>query len=540
MQLRKYIAIGLKWWWFMLLGAVVGGAASYGVSRLQAPVYQAITKLIVGQSIQAAQLDSKDLLTSEQLALTYAEIARTRPVLQGVVETLGLSDTWQDLAERLTITPIVNTQLIQIAVEANSPEGARVTADEVVRQLIRLSPTSLQNQENEENQSFVRQRLTDLQARIEAGQASLTSLQSQMSGSLSAEQVKDLQNEINTLDGLINEWENNYTQLLVFVEGSKSPNYLAVIDPAQASPDPVRPRILLNTILGGMVGLFLALGVIVLLEYLDDTLKSSDDLNQSFGLPAVGVVAYIRGKNYQDKLVTMTDLFSPVSESYRMIRSNIQFMSVDRPAKTIMVTSAVPGEGKSVTSANLAIVMAQAGLKTVLIDADLRRPVQHHIFQVPNVGGVTDLLCSPELQINGHLRKTSVENLQLITSGPLPPNPSELLGSQRMSQVLANLREVADIIILDSPPAAAVTDASVLSTRVDGVLLVTEAGRTRRDLVKRAITNLQQSGAHLFGGIINRVSTKGGDGYYHQYQQYYAPNRAVSVKQPAAAGQQHR
>jgi non-specific protein-tyrosine kinase len=530
-ELRRYVGIVMKWWWLLILVTAMAVVTGYGVSQRQPRVYQSSTTIMVGQSIRATELDSRDIQTSERLALTYANLARRQPVLQGVVDRLNLSDTWKRLKNRVKVTPVEDTQLLEIRVEANSPEEAQVTADEIAHQLILMSPTALENQEENESQRLVRQRLEDLQARIEAGQAKHTALEAAMANSLSAKQVQDLQFEINALESLIAGWENNYTQLLIFVESNKSPNYLTVVEPAQANPDPIRPRVRLNMLLAGVLGLCLALGLIFVLESLDNTLKSADDLNQSLGLPVLGTVGRVEGKIYQDKVIVSQDPFSPVSEAYRMIRSNIQFMSVGRPAKTIMVTSPTPGEGKSTTVANLGIVMAQAGLKTIIVDADLRRPVQHWIFQLPNLVGLTDLLCSPELEINGHLRKTSVQNLQLITCGVLPPNPSELLGSQRMGQLLASLNELADVVIFDSSPAVAVADAMVLSNWVDGVVLVTQARQTRRDVARQAVLNLQQAGANFFGVVLNRVS-KEGSYYYHQY---YTPNRRGPAGQPSHA-----
>lgn len=535
-ELRRYVAIVLKWWWLLILVTAVGAAMGYWVSQRQPRVYEASTTIMVGQSIRATVLDSREIQTSELLALTYANIARRQPVLQSVVDRLSLDSTWQRLKSRVKVGPVEGTQLLEITVEASSPEEAQVTADEVAHQLILLSPTDLKNQEKDENQRFVRQRMEDLQARIEAGQVRREELEAAMIGSLSAEQVQQLQTEINTLESLIAEWEKNFTQLLTFVASEKSPNYLAVVEPAQADPDPIRPYVTLNTLLAGVLGLFLALAFIFLAQYLDNTFKSADDFSQSLGLTVLGTVGRIEGKKYQDKIVASQDPFSPASEAYRMIRSNIQFMSVDRPAKIILVTSSIPGEGKSTTAANLAVVMAQAGLKTIIVDADLRRPVQHEIFQVPNLGGLTDLLCSPELEIKNHLRNTGVPNLQLITCGVLPPNPSELLGSQRMGQLLASLNELADVVIFDSPPVVPVADAAVLSNRVDGVVLVSQAGKSRRDIARQAVLNLQQAGAHFFGGVLNRVSKKEG-GYYHQY---YTPNRPGTAGQPGHARPQRR
>lgn len=538
LDLRQYVALGLKWWWLLLLAGVVGAGAGYLVSQRQPRVYQATAKIIVGQSIQATDLTSADILTSERLAQTYANMARLQPVLQAVVEALSLSDSWQALKDRVTVTPIRDTQLLEITVQAVSPEEARVTADEVAHQLILRSPTALENQERAANQQFVRQRLESLQAKIESGQAHLQELEASMSGSLSADQVQETQGEINDLEKLINEWENNYTQLLIFVEGNKSPNYLAVVEPAQATLQPISPRVSTNTLLAGVVGLLLALGLIFLIEYLDDTLKSPSELSQALGLTVLGNVSQIGGKNYPDKLVTLKESFSPITEAYRSIRSNIHFMAVDRPLTSLLVTSAAPGEGKSVTVANLGIIMAQAGLKTVIVDADLRRPTQHEIFQLaPNtllLGGLTELICTAEAEAGSYLRPTGVDNLFLIPSGALPPNPAELLGSQRMVQVLAGLAQAADVVILDSPPAAVVTDAVVLATRTDGVILVIKAGQTRLAVAGQVISNLNQAGARLLGGILNHTSPRKGEGYYYYYQTYYSPRTASAGKAAGA------
>jgi capsular exopolysaccharide synthesis family protein len=185
-----------------------------------------------------------------------------------------------------------------------------------------------------------------------------------------------------------------------------------------------------------------------------------------------------------------------------------------------------------VTVANLGVVMAQAGLKTVVIDADFRRPVQHQIFQLPSLGGLTDLLRSPEDKPQSYMRSTRIENLTVITSGAIPPNPSELLGSQRMEQVMAELADLVDMIICDSPPVLIVADAAVLSNRVDGVVLVTRAGKTRLGAIQQAIFNLNQAGAHLLGGVLNQVRSKQGN-YYSGYNYYYSPNgRSEANDQP--------
>jgi len=204
-------------------------------------------------------------------------------------------------------------------------------------------------------------------------------------------------------------------------------------------------------------------------------------------------------------LVTLTDPTSPVSEAYRTLRTNILFASLDNPLKTLLITSTDPGEGKSTTLANLAVVMAQAGNRVVAVDCDLRRPSLHRIFGVKNSAGLTTMMVEGQVMGQSPLQDTGVPNLSVLTSGPLPPNPSELLGSRRMGEVLAQLKSQADIVLLDSPPIIAVADAAILASKVDGVILVVQAYKTRRDFARKAKAILEKANANLLGVVLNNV-----------------------------------
>jgi succinoglycan biosynthesis transport protein ExoP len=207
---------------------------------------------------------------------------------------------------------------------------------------------------------------------------------------LGARQIQDLQSEITSLEALITTWQANYSDLLTFLEGGESPNYLTVIEPAQLPSAPVSPNVRLNVALAAAVGFVLAVGGALLLEFIDDTIKTVQDLGEFQGLNALGGVARLNGKGYKGKLITSHSPYSPILEAYRLVRTNIQFMELDQPARSILVTSSNAGEGKSVTAVNLAITMAQADLRTIIVDADLRLPMVHKIFQVPNSGGLSE------------------------------------------------------------------------------------------------------------------------------------------------------
>jgi capsular exopolysaccharide synthesis family protein len=193
---------------------------------------------------------------------------------------------------------------------------------------------------------------------------------------------------------------------------------------------------------------------------------------------------------------------------------------VDEPLRTLVVTSANPSEGKTTTLANLGVVMAQAGNQVVLVDTDLRRSMLHKKFEVPNREGLTNALLEDEPVLDGWLQETEIENLRVLTSGPLPPNPSELLGSQKMRKLIERLKDEADVILFDAPPVLMLSDASVLALETDGVLLVAEAGRTRRTAARQAVERLQELGVNVVGVVLNRVRPQRPKGY--GYYQYYA------------------
>jgi non-specific protein-tyrosine kinase len=275
----------------------------------------------------------------------------------------------------------------------------------------------------------------------------------------------------------------------------------------------------MTVMLASAIGLVLAVGGAFLIEYLDDTIKTSDDVTRTADLPTLARIARIEGETYPEKLIAAHQPLSPTVEAYRLLRANLQFSSVDRPLHALMVNSPGPGQGKSVTLANLAVVMAQSGLRVVAVDADLRRPALHKIFGLPNSHGLSDAILQANPPVGEHLQATEVENLWVLASGPLPPNPAELLGSQRTTAVIEELKGQADMVLLDSPPSLVVADALILSDRVDGVLLVNDAGRTRRSEARQGAEEFRRVRANLLGVVLNRLSRRRG-GYYRNHYHY--------------------
>ena len=224
----------------------------------------------------------------------------------------------------------------------------------------------------------------------------------------------------------------------------------------------------------------------------------------------------------QSTLITILNPRSPISEAYRTLRTNLDFSSLDKPICSMVVTSAAPEEGKSTTLANLAVTMAQSGKRVILVDCDLRRPSLHHIFNTRSTVGFTDMMRDDALMAKPPLQETNVANLRLLTSGTIPPNPSELLASRRMGDLIAALQQQADILLFDAPPIVAVTDAAVLASKVDAVLLVISAGKTKRDHARKAKALLEKVNARLIGTVLNNVK-----GEASLYQYYSSEEKAA-------------
>jgi capsular exopolysaccharide synthesis family protein len=210
---------------------------------------------------------------------------------------------------------------------------------------------------------------------------------------------------------------------------------------------------------------------------------------------------------------------SPIAEAYRTLRTNIQFSKADSELKILLFTSSGPGEGKSTTVANTAVTLAYSGKQVIIVDCDLRKPVQHQIFGLQNIG-VTNILADGQI-ISSLIQDTDVKNLRVLPSGPIPPNPSELLGSIKMQQMLNNLKVQADYLIIDSPPVVAVTDACVLASKMDGIILVLDSGVVRPEMAKRAKELLENAKGHILGVILNRIQIEDS---YAQYYYYYDNN----------------
>ncbi len=584
MELRHYINIVWKWAWLLVLSVAIAAGSSYYASKAATPLYRTKTTMMIGSVIDDPNPNTSQIYTSQQLAYTYIQLARREPVLKGAIDSLGLQMNWGALAGQVSASSVPQTQLLEITVVDSDPYRAKVLADAIAQQLILQSPAG--NQETSQDQQiFAQAQLDDLKLKIENAQTELTQLNQELDAANSARQIQDLQSQISLLENKVSSWQLTYSQLLTSLKGGTS-NVVSVVEKASVPGTPFSPNTRMNVLVAAAIGAVLAIGGAFLIEYLDDTVKSPDDVTRFTGLPVLGAIARIEGDNYDEKLIAANQPLSPIVESYRILRTNLRFSFVDTPARTLLMSSPSPSEGKSVTLANLAVVLAQSGLRVILVDTDLRRPVQHKIFRLLNRYGMTDAILQissvarnvvganpalaqaaevidddaarvaalvEELQaeaktlrtsaerfpsihsqhqagensgsspIERFLQDTPIENLRVMTSGSLPPNPAELLGSERMIALIEALKEQADLVLFDSPPTLVVADAAILSARVDGVIMVNDSGRTRSAETRRAVDELRRVHANMLGVVLNRLSRRsGGYNYYYYYYYYYS------------------
>jgi capsular exopolysaccharide synthesis family protein len=292
---------------------------------------------------------------------------------------------------------------------------------------------------------------------------------------------------------------------------------IITLQKAEIPTQPIRPKKAQNIVFAGLLGLFFGLCLALLQELFDDRINSPEEAERVLRLPSLGHIPMIEEEGL--RLIKDISTFSPLMESYRSLRTNINFAAVGNPVRSIVVTSSVPAEGKSTTVANLAMAMALDNKRVIIVDADLRRPSQHKLFKVDSTPGLTDILVGTH-SIDEVMQHTSVENVTIIPAGSPPPNPAELLGSAAMGHLLATLEAQADIILFDSPPALAVADSVVLSARANGVLLVVAYGETKKANTKKAIDILSRATANVLGTVLNRMDGTS-SGYY--YGKYYVP-----------------
>ena len=587
MEISQYLSIARRWAWLLILGLVLGTASGYGVSKLQTPIYQAGTRVIVSRaSMQAVSGTSSGTgydyyISDQQLIATYIELLKSSEIFDTVSQSLNYPVT----SGQVQAMQVGDTRILSISVTDTDPQRAADIANAVVAALIqqnedleagryKASDESLQVQITQVEQQIekyqsdldnlstvtVEDQLAQVKAEMEPLQVEVTQLQKDIAlitpaySSERKTKVAELNARLGQIQPLLTLYQQIYTNLVVLgTTGKTSANdnttatrlqstlslyqsiYLNLINTREAirlarlqntqSIDqveaatvpmgPISPRPMQNALLAGVVGLMLAAGIVFLFEYLDDTIKTPEDVERALELPLIGYIAEMQasGKDESEVYVSRQPR-SPVSEAFRSLRTNLEFSSVDKPLRTILVTGAEAGDGKTTVAANLAAIFAQGGKRVLLMDCDLRRPRVHRFLGIQNRVGLTDLF-RDSLGVEAVTYQWSDSNsksMSVITSGSLPPNPAELLGSQKMNSILAELVSRVDVVIIDSPPSL-VSDAQILAAKVDGVLLVVQPGKTHAGAARAMREQLARAGARVVGAVFNRIPRS--HGYYY-------------------------
>jgi capsular exopolysaccharide synthesis family protein len=460
LDLRDYLRVLRKGWPLILAFVILGLAAGIGLTLSTTKVYEASAQLYVyvngsNSSTDGSNSTIQNNAYAQSQVQSYVKIAN-----QHRVTAPTISDNGAALKQKfgLVLTP--------------EELGAKITADAPL------------------NEVLINLHVTDHDPEV------ATTL------------ANDVANEFVT-----------QIQNLVPHQGSAPIVSLSVVAPATVPGSPIKPNKLLNIGLGFVVGLLVGVGVVVLRDVLDNTIKDGADFSEA-GVPTMGVVPFDK-RTVQTPIAFRADPNSARSEAYRQIRTNLQFVNVDNPPRIISVTSALPGEGKSTTALNLAAALAEAGSRVCLIEADLRRPsLAKALGLVGDVGFTTALIGKTPVQ---DVLQNAGQNLAVLTSGPIPPNPSELLITDHARQIIQEVASHVDFVVIDTPPLLPVTDGATVATLADATLLVARTGKTTRDQSARSLEALEKVGRTPVGVVLNMV-TRGRGGYSYEYGYYYTAN----------------
>lgn len=511
MDLRQYINPLLKWWWLLLASMIVAAVSSLLAVMNQPNTYQVRTTLMIGNFIQDPNPSSSEYYLAQQLASTYADIAN-RELIQG--ETQKALNLPYLPANYTRAVP--NTSLIEISVTDTDPARAQLVANELSKQLINNSPSGIKP-EDAERQKFIAEQLDTLQLQIKQTQSEIERLQQQYAELTSARQISDVQDQINTLQQKQSSLQANYASLLANTQKGAT-NTLTVIEPAALPSIPTGPNRPIVVIVAAGIGLALASIAAYGIEAIDNSIKTTDEISNIIDEPILGTIGEMPSAiNNGQSIFVLEEPRSPISDAFRLLRTNIEFLNINQTYKVILVTSSDASDGKSVIAVNLAASIAQKNDKSVvLIDGDMRKPTLHKAFAVPNQNGLSDI-CLGNIKIEDALISGKCEELKFIPAGTPPPSPVELLSSTKMAQTIDEIKKIADIIIIDSPPIF-LADTVVLSSLADGVLFVVDIGHTRKKSIQNLVSQVEKTGSKIIGVVANRVPES--ESYYSERYHY--------------------
>lgn len=518
-SLGEYFAIIRRRFWVIAAFFVIVVCSVTVATYLQVPIYRATTTVLIDEEspdVLAARdnltLGSPGYVSYREYYQTQLEIIRSRSIAKDVFSALALESTPEYLEAKdpikkflikLKVEPSRNTRLVYISYE----DQDRDLATRIVNMIANIySARNLIYISKNENVNLIKNEYLKLQSKYQEYTKIFKAKHPKM---------LRLKEEISQLEDRMKKEEEE-----PFKAAGLKANNVRIIDAAEVPALPVRPKKLQNIVIAVIIGLIGGIALAFLVEYLDMTIKTTDDIERYVKLPLLGFVPKIeRGltEKQKDRLVNLLPT-SPVSEAYRSIRTAISFSSADEKAtKDILVTSAGPQEGKSLTACNLAITLAYGGNAVLLVDADMRKPRIHEVFGQKAEVGLSNYLTG-HATFDEIVRKTDIDNLSIVTCGHIPPNPSELLSTKRMKEFVDRARQRYAAVIFDSPPVTVITDAVILSGIIDGTVLVIHSRKALRPAVDRAKQLLAHAKANILGVVLNNLRI---DRRHYYYSHYY-------------------
>jgi len=584
MELKEYFRIIRRWAWLMILGLIIGGGVGYLISDYQTPIYQVSTRVMVMRPSQESVSDytylSAQQLTQTYIQLVTtrpvldaasAELGYTvepeQINVQQIRDTqiIQLSVEGEDpdrvaqTANVLVDKLIAQNEVFQAGRFNSTEESLHEQVQQMETQIAGLQSiiSQISNQNLQDQITQLEAQITPLQQEILTLEQEIAALPTYVTENKVV--IAEKQARINQIKPLLNVYQEIYSNLIVFGEPIQGGNVndpqllqlqstlelyqqiyinllssletirlarlqntpnIVLIEPASIPDTPVRPRTLINTVLAAVFGFMLTVGVVFLIEYLDDTLKTPDEVERELGVPVLGFIAEMQYKSKDGEVYVSRQPRSPVSEAFRSLRTNLEYSSVQKPIRTLIVTSPEPMEGKTTVAVNLAASYSQAKRNVALLDADMRHPNVHRYLGLSNRDGLSNLF-RDQSSVDKVLRnKVDLPRLAVISAGNLPPNPAELLGSDRMEVILSELRSIAEMVIIDTPPSL-VTDAQILAAKVDAVLIVIKPGKTSAEAARSSMELYRRAGARVVGVVLNRIPRN--RSYYYGGYKYYSP-----------------
>lgn len=495
----------VSWWWLLLLASGMAGLMTYHTIRQTPPTYVSTTTLMVGDVLRSPKPGEDQFSVIQNLAAGYAQIAQRQPILEATVRTLNLPYSWDVLRQRIVVVHPAGSLTVEIRAMDTDPVTARDIAATIADQVVASSPTRDRKQEVDQRRQFIRDELSDLQAKIEAGRAELAKKQAALSQETNARGVLDRQDEIKALELNLTTWRSSYSDLLTSLEGRGDPNTVTILEAAVVPSAPTSPRGTWFVMIAMLGGFLIVAAGIVAFEIFSGKVKTRKDLEHAldddpddvvFCVPDAGKMA--------GQIAVLADPTSLVADSYRLLAARLRFGEPESGSHVLLVTSAGNREGKSTTAANLAAALALGGSSVLLIDLDLRKPSLHTLLEVPNQGGVSEMLRFRDYTTGDHVVQTRIPRLWLLPAGKVSGNPTELISRSARPLILSAWSTV-DYVIIDGPPLLAAADVTVLTGFVPETLFVARFDQSNGRDVRAALDLLGQQPTRLRGVVLNAV-----------------------------------